>query len=193
VEVVNPDPQVHRGVVDHDRLLWLGRETLIALGEDPDRPGLVGTPRRWANMWREFIAYDPGKTETAFESVEVDQMVVVSGMRVWSMCEHHLLPFWADISIAYIAGEKVLGLSKFARIAHQFAHQLQIQERMVQQIADEVCRLTGSADVAVLARGQHLCMIMRGIKTDGLMTTSVMRGLFRETDARAEFLSLANS
>ena len=193
MEVVNPDPQVHRGVVDHDRLLWLGRETLIALGEDPDRPGLVGTPRRWANMWREFIAYDPGKTETAFESVEVDQMVVVSGMRVWSMCEHHLLPFWADISIAYIAGEKVLGLSKFARIAHQFAHQLQIQERMVQQIADEVCRLTGSADVAVLARGQHLCMIMRGIKTDGLMTTSVMRGLFRETDARAEFLSLANS
>jgi len=194
VAAIDPDPQVSGPAVAHADLVHLGRQLLIALGEDPDRLGLAGTPLRWANLWSEFIEYDPGRTETTFESVEVDQMVVVSGMRVWSMCEHHLLPFWADISIAYIAGEKVLGLSKFARIAHQFAHRLQIQERLVQQIADEVTRLTGSGDVAVLARGQHLCMIMRGVQTDGVMTTSVMRGVFREkAEVRAEFLSLVGS
>lgn len=191
--VVHPDPQVSGPGVDHARLVVLGRELLVALGEDPDRQGLAGTPLRWANMWREFIEYDPGRIGTTFESVEVDQMVVVSGMRIWSMCEHHMLPFWADIHVAYIAGDRVLGLSKFARIAHQFAHRLQIQERLVQDIADEVSRLTNSPDVAVLARGQHLCMVMRGIQTDGPMTTSVMRGVFREkAEARAEFLSLVN-
>ena len=169
----------------------LGYQLLILLGEDPGREGLVGTPARWASFWREFIEYDPGRTETAFEAIETDQMVVVTGIRVWSLCEHHLLPFWCDLSIGYITRDKVLGLSKFARIAHQFAHQLQIQERLVQQIADEITRLTNSEDVAVLARGCHTCMIMRGIKTDGTMVSSMMRGVFREkAEARAEFLRL---
>ena len=120
--------------VDYSRLLELGRELLIAIGEDPDREGLLDTPRRWADWWREFIEYDPGTTETTFQSTTADQMVCVSGMRVFSLCEHHLLPMWCDVSIGYIAGERVLGLSKFARIAHQFAHQLQIQERLGVQI-----------------------------------------------------------
>lgn len=177
--------------VDYPRLLELGRELLVALGEDPEREGLLETPRRWADAWREFIEYDPGKTETCFDSVAVDQMVTVSGLRVTSLCEHHLLPFWCDVAIGYIAEEKVLGLSKFARIAHQFAHQLQLQERLGQQIADEVSRITGTENVAVVLRGEHLCMTTRGIRTPGTMTSSVMRGVFRaEFETRMEFLRL---
>lgn len=185
-------PQVHRSTVDYERLLTIGRDLLVAIGEDPDREGLVDTPRRFAAWWREFIEYDPGTVDTTFEAVSTDQMVIVSGLRVWSLCEHHLLPFWCDVSIGYITGDRVLGLSKFARIAHQVAHRPQLQERIVQEIADEVERLVQSRGVAVIASGQHLCMTMRGIKTDGRMKTSVMRGVFREdSDARREFLSLA--
>lgn len=169
-------------------------ELLLAIGEDPARPGLIDTPRRFANAWAEFIDYDPGTTDTTFETITTDQMVVVSGMRVWSICEHHLLPFWCDISIGYIAQHKVLGLSKFARIAHQFAHRLQLQERLVDQIADEISHLADTPHVAVLGRGQHLCMVMRGIQTPGIMTSSVMRGLFFDNPiARSEFLSLSMS
>lgn len=167
---------------------------LDALGEDPARPGLENTPIRWANWWAEFLEYDPGETETVFESYEADQLVAVRGMRVWSLCEHHLLPFFADVTIGYIPREQVLGLSKFARIAHQFAHRLQVQERLVVQIADEIQRVTGSPDVAVLVEGVHLCMTMRGIRTPATMTSSVLRGCFRsEPAARQEFLALAHS
>lgn len=177
--------------VDYAKLLELGRELLVALGENPDREGLEDTPRRWADWWREFIEYDPGKTDTSFSSSSSGQLVCVSGMRVWTLCEHHLLPFYCDVSIGYITGERVLGLSKFARIAHQFAHQLQIQERLGQQIADEVCRLTGTEDVAVLLKGEHLCMSARGIRTPGLMTSSIMRGAFQQDyEKRMEFLTL---
>ena len=164
---------------------------LLAIGEDPSRPGIVDTPRRFADMWREFIEYEPGRVDTVFESVETDQMVVVSGMRVWSLCEHHMLPFFCDISVGYIAADRVLGLSKLGRIAHACAHRLQIQERLVQQIADTVVGVVGTEDVAVLASGEHLCMTMRGIKTPAKMVSSVMRGTFRENvETRAEFLSL---
>lgn len=176
---------------DYSDLLRIGRELLVALGEDPEREGLWETPRRFADAWREFIDYDPGQTETCFEHTSTDQMVVVSGMRVWSLCEHHLLPFWCDIAIGYIATDRVLGLSKFARIAHECAHRLQLQERLAQQIADRIEQVTQCSDVAVLARGEHLCMTMRGIRTPARMTSSVMRGVFRdESETRAEFLRL---
>ena len=177
--------------VDYIRLLELGRELLVALGEDPDRDGLRDTPRRWADWWREFLEYDPGTTETCFDSISTDQMVCVSGIRVWSMCEHHLIPFWCDVAIGYITRGKVLGLSKFARIAHQFAHRLQLQEQLGHQIADEGSRITGTEDIAVVLKGEHLCMTSRGIRTPGIMTSSVMRGVFRaESDTRMEFFRL---
>lgn len=189
--VVNSDAQVYRRGVDFDRLQWLGRELLIAIGEDPDREGVKDTPKRWAKWWRGFIEYEPGKIDTTFSSVTTDQMVVVSGMKVWSLCEHHLLPFWCNISVAYIATDYVLGLSKFARIAHKYAHRLQIQEQLTHQIADEIQQVTGSESVAVLGKGEHLCMTMRGIQTPALMTSSVMRGAFYDNaSARQEFLSL---
>ncbi len=127
--------------VDYPRLLALGRELLIAIGEDPEREGLQETPRRWADAWREFIEYDPGTVDSCFESVSTDQMVVVPGMRVWSICQHHLLPIWADISIGYIATDRILGLYKFARITQKYAHQLQLQERLYKEIADEIVML----------------------------------------------------
>ncbi len=191
MEIKPATAQVYRPAVDYETLLRLGRELLVALGEDPDREGLLETPRRFASLWREFVEYEPGNTDSTFEAVTTDQMVIVKGIRVWSVCEHHLLPFWCDLAIAYIAYDKVLGLSKFARIAHQAAHRPQIQERLVHEIADEIERLTGSPDVAVIGKGVHLCMIMRGIKTPGEMVTSVMRGVFRKPEVRAEFISLA--
>jgi GTP cyclohydrolase I len=192
-EVV-PEEQLTTRIVDYPKLLELGRELLVALGEDPDREGLQDTPRRWADWWREFIEYDPGKTETTFSAVSTDQVVCVSGMRVFSLCEHHLLPMWCDVSIGYIPAGKVLGLSKFARIAHQFAHRLQIQERLGQQIADEIGRITGSTDVAVVLKGEHLCMSARGIRTPGVMTSSIMLGTFRsDHDLRMEFMQMIQS
>lgn len=189
----HPDSQAGRpAVVDVARLEAIARELLLAIGEDPDREGLAATPRRWAAWWREFIEHDPGTLDTTFVAAEADQMVVVSGIRVWSLCEHHLLPFWCDVAIGYVAAGRVLGLSKFARVARKFAQRLQVQERLTQQVADEISRLTGSPDVAVIARGEHLCLSARGARTPALMTSSVMRGAFLEQPAaRSEFLLIA--
>jgi GTP cyclohydrolase I len=165
-------------------------QLLYAIGEDPKREGLQNTPARVARFWKEFIEYDPGNHETVFESVKVNQMVAVSGMRVWSLCEHHLLPFWCDVSIGYIANDKVLGLSKFGRIAKKHAHKLQVQERLVENIAADVIKIVGTENVAVIAKGEHLCMTMRGIQTPAVMSSSSINGSFLHAEVRAEFLSL---
>jgi GTP cyclohydrolase I len=186
-----PRAQQSQKNVDYPKLLELGRELLIAIGEDPDREGLQDTPSRWASWWQEFIEYDAGTTDTVFSTVSTDQMVCVSGLRVFSLCEHHLLPMWCDVAIGYIPIDRILGLSKFARVAQKFAHQLQVQERLAEQIADEISRLTSTKSVAVILKGEHLCMSSRGIRTPGIMTTSVMRGVFREQyETRMEFLRL---
>ncbi|MFE5908490.1 GTP cyclohydrolase I [Streptomyces wedmorensis] len=176
-----------------DPLESIARRLLIEIGEDPDREGLRDTPRRYARWWREFIDYDAGNLDTVFSSVASNQTVMVSGMRVWSLCEHHLLPFNCDLTVAYRAHDSLLGLSKFARIAHKHAHKLQVQERLVADIAAEIEEITKSPDVAVIGRGEHLCMTMRGIKTGAQMTSAVFRGVFRENSfERTELLSLMN-
>ncbi|GLQ22612.1 GTP cyclohydrolase 1 [Algimonas ampicilliniresistens] len=188
-------PDQHRTpkTVDHAKVKDLVRELLIALGENPDREGLLDTPRRIADFWRDFIEYDPGKLETTFDSVRHNQMVAVTGMRVWSMCEHHMLPFWCDVSVAYIAHDKVLGLSKFARIAHKNAHALSLQEKLVADISDDLKTILGTKDVAVVAKGEHLCMTMRGIKTPHRMISSALDGQFLQAETRAEFFNLVNA
>lgn len=169
----------------------IGTALLLAVGEDPQREGLQETPHRWARWWQEFTNYNPGNTDTTFESIEADQMIVVKGIKVWSLCEHHLLPFWCEIAIGYISKERVLGLSKFARIAQKHSHRLQIQEALVRDIAIDVSSLALTDDVAVLAAGEHLCMQMRGIRSEGVLISSYMGGSFRSEQAvRAEFLSL---
>lgn len=175
---------------NYNKVKDLTRQLLEAIGEDPDREGLKDTPRRVADYWREFIEYHPGNHTTSFESVKVDQMVVVSGMRVWSLCEHHLLPFWCDVSIGYITGTKVLGLSKFGRIAKLHAHKLQLQERLVDDIASHVMKVAGTENVAVVAVGEHLCMTMRGVQMPATMISSSINGSFHAVEVRAEFMQL---
>lgn len=167
----------------------LARGILVAIGENPDRDGLRDTPARYARWWREFTRYDPGTLDTVFESPRSGDLVMVSGIEVWSLCEHHLLPFSCSISIGYLPRGVQLGLSKFARVAHQHAHRLQSQEQMCADIADDIEKLTQSPDVAVIGRGAHLCMAMRGVRTPATMTTSVWRGVFRESTLRGEALA----
>ncbi|MFZ4504542.1 MAG: GTP cyclohydrolase I [Methylovulum sp.] len=178
--------------MNREKVAALIEELLREIGEDPTREGLLETPRRVAKFWDEFINYDAGKITTCFESIKTDQLIMLSGIRVYSLCEHHLLPFWCDISIGYLADTKVIGISKIARIAQKHAHKLQLQERLVDQIAEEMREITGSENIAVIGSGVHTCMTMRGIRINGTMTSSSMHGEFRENDAlRAEFLSLS--
>ncbi|AGL16485.1 GTP cyclohydrolase I [Actinoplanes sp. N902-109] len=178
-------------VTTEDPLVGLARQLLTEIGEDPDRDGLRDTPVRFARWWREFINYEPGSVGTLFESVGTSQLVVVSDIQVWSLCEHHLLPFNCAVTIAYRPTGRLLGLSKFARVAHQHAHKLQVQERLVNQIALDVATLTGTPDVAVIAKGEHLCMTMRGIKAAAQMTSTAYRGGFSTDPAlRSELFDL---
>ncbi|WSQ13229.1 GTP cyclohydrolase I [Streptomyces sp. NBC_01231] len=191
IEVLTEDLALLEGE-DKDPLESIARQLLVAIGEDPDREGLQETPARYARWWREFTGYDPGAVDTLFETTASGSLVAVSGISVWSLCEHHLLPFSCRITIGYLPRQKMLGLSKFARIAHQHAHKLQSQEQLSQQIADDVERLTGSPDVAVVGRGEHLCMAMRGIRTPATMTTAVWRGALKDAALRSELIALTN-
>jgi GTP cyclohydrolase I len=166
---------------------------LIALGVDTSRPDLQETPQRVARFYKEFFDWQPGTMDTAFtEECVSDQMVTVSNVRVWSICAHHMLPFFTDMSMGYIADKRVLGLSKFARIAHAIAHGLQTQENIAEQVADKIAEVTGTNNVAVLCEnGMHTCMTMRGIRTAGSMNNAVMRGVFlTDSSARTEFYNL---
>ena len=157
-------------------------QILDTIGEDLGREGLVETPARVARFWEEFIEYDPGKVDVTFEAVQTDQMIICKNIQVFSLCEHHLLPFTCDVSIAYIPVKSVIGLSKLARIAHKHAHKLQLQERLTRDIATEVQQITDSESVAVLTKGVHMCMRMRGIKSSGSMIVSDLRGKFKQPD-----------
>jgi GTP cyclohydrolase I len=151
---------------------------------------LADTPKRVAAFYNDFLNYTDDNIDSTFKGFEADQLIAATGIRVWSLCAHHLLPFSADVSIGYIANSHVIGISKLARIAHLHAHKLQLQERLVRDIADDLETKVGQS-VAVTASGQHLCMTMRGIKTPAIIHSQVMRGAFLEKDAtRAEFLRL---
>jgi len=151
----------------------LYRRLLLAIGEDPDRPGLAETPRRVAAWWAEFLNRDPGRLQTSFPyECRGHGWVSLGGIATWSLCEHHLLPFSLQLTIAYIPAGRVAGLSKLVRIAHACASRLQLQERLTDQVAAAVAQVTGAADVGVWAHGEHLCMSMRGIRAPGALTTT---------------------
>jgi GTP cyclohydrolase IA len=182
-----------RAPVDTDAIERAVRTILEATGQDLSREDLRETPRRVARFYAEFMGWDAGNVETYFPAPSVsDQMVTVSGVRVWSMCAHHMLPFYTDVSMGYVARGGVLGLSKFPRIALAVAHDFQTQELIAEQIADEIERVTHSPDVAVLAEsGVHTCAVMRGVRTPCSMNNAVMRGVFRTLpSSRAEFYNL---
>jgi GTP cyclohydrolase I len=172
------------------------REMLGLLGEDPDRDGLVKTPSRVARSWAFLTAgysIDPRAVvgDALFEA-EYDEMVVVRDVEVYSLCEHHLLPFYGRVHIAYLPSEKIVGLSKLARLAEVYARRLQVQERLTTEIATAINDILEPKGVGVVMEAKHLCMMMRGVeKQESLAVTSCMLGRFR-TDARTrgEFLSL---
>jgi GTP cyclohydrolase I len=171
------------------------REILVEIGEDPDRQGLKGTPDRVHRMYAELTAgyhVDPDRLiNGAVFDVEYSEMVVVKDIPFYSLCEHHLLPFFGTAAVAYIPRGKVIGLSKIPRVVEMYARRLQVQERMTQQIADFVNDRLGPQGVGVVVEANHLCAVMRGIRKPGtVMTTSAVLGLFRSRDrTRAEFFS----
>jgi GTP cyclohydrolase I len=172
------------------------REILIGLGENPEREGLLDTPARAAKAMQYLChGYDQSIEEIvngALFASDNDEMVIVDNIELYSLCEHHLLPFIGKAHVAYIPTGKVLGLSKIARLVDMFARRLQIQENLTRQIADAVQQVTGAAGVAVVIEAQHMCMMMRGVeKQNSTMNTSVMLGAFRESsNTRQEFLQL---
>jgi len=174
------------------------RDILEMIGENPSREGLVRTPERYEKALRFLTSgYSTSLEEIVNEavfSVKVDEMVMVKDIEFFSMCEHHLLPFFGKVHVAYLPKDKVIGLSKIPRIVNMFARRLQLQERMTQQIAEAVQSAISPRGVAVLVEAQHFCMMMRGVEKQHSGTvTSNMLGDFRKSKAtRDEFLALVN-
>jgi len=172
------------------------RDILEIIGENPSREGLVRTPERYEKALRFLTSgYSTSLEEIVNEavfSVKVDEMVMVKDIEFFSMCEHHLLPFFGKVHVAYLPKDKVIGLSKIPRIVNMFARRLQLQERMTQQIAEAVESAIAPRGVAVLVEAQHFCMMMRGVEKQHSGTvTSNMLGTFRKSKAtRDEFLAL---
>jgi len=174
----------------------LYREILTRIGEDPSRDGLLRTPERMEKAMA-FLTrgYNMNVTDVlhgALFDVEYDEMVIVKDVEFFSMCEHHLLPFFGKAHIAYLPNGKVIGLSKIARLVDVFARRLQVQERLTRQIADAIAEAIDPQGVAVILEAQHLCMMMRGVEKQHSSTvTSAMLGVFKtQLQTRNEFLSL---
>ncbi|MFV2001324.1 MAG: GTP cyclohydrolase I FolE [Acidimicrobiia bacterium] len=175
------------------------RDQLIELGEDPDREGLARTPLRVAKAM-DFLtsgyttSLDEVVNGAIFDAEGASEMVIVRDVEYYSMCEHHMLPFYGKATVAYLPKGKIIGLSKIARIVDVYARRLQVQERLTNQVADAMMDILDPYGVGVVIEGKHLCMMMRGVqKQESNMVTSAMRGTFK-TDAltRSEFLNFTN-
>ncbi len=181
--------------VDEERAAAAVRELIAAIGEDPDRPGLADTPQRIARMYQELFAgvhFDP--RQILRESLEEahNEMVIVRDIPFYSLCEHHLLPFYGVAHVGYVPSGRVVGISKLARVVEAFAKRPQVQERLTTQVAECIQECLQPNGVAVVIEAEHLCMTMRGVKKPGSrVVTSAVRGSFRRRAVtRAEFLSL---
>lgn len=172
------------------------KNILIGIGEDPNREGLLGTPERVAKsleyLTRGYRQNIDEVINGAIFTAESDDMIIVKNIEFYSMCEHHMLPFFGKCHIGYIPNGKIIGVSKLARVVDMFARRLQIQERLNKQVAQSIMDILGSEGVGVVMEAQHMCMLMRGVeKQNSVMTTSAMLGSFRKEDStRGEFLTL---
>jgi GTP cyclohydrolase I len=181
--------------VDHARIEAAVREILTAVGEDPDREGLRETPARVARMYAELFSGlrdDPRTHLSRTFTQKYDEMVLVKDVCFASMCEHHLLPFMGKAHVAYLPNGKIVGLSKIPRVIESLAHRPQVQERMTEELADLLMGELGARGVGVVLEATHTCMAIRGVrKTGSVMTTSAMRGAFREKQStRSELMAL---
>ncbi len=176
----------------------LAREMLVRLGEDPNREGLLKTPERFFHALQYLTKgyrEDPEEIlKAALFSVDYDEMVIVKDIEMFSLCEHHILPFFGKVHVAYIPKGKVIGLSKVPRLVEVFARRLQVQERLTVQIAETIQKAIQPLGVGVVIEARHLCMMMRGVeKQHSATVTSSMLGAFRAQQTRQEFLSLIHA
>ena len=182
-------------MVDNDAVVEAVRSLLLAIGENPEREGLEGTPRRIAQMYKEVFGgmdQDPIQVLSVGFEEGHEEMVVVKDIPFYSMCEHHLLPFHGVVHVGYIPKGRIVGISKLARAVDIYARRPQVQERLTSQIADAVMDVLKPRGVGVVIEAEHLCMTMRGVKKPGSkVVTSATRGIFRSKEAtRSEFMAI---
>jgi GTP cyclohydrolase I len=175
--------------MDEERVKKLVRELIIEVGEDPTREGLRETPERIANMYKEIFGGYDSDSELSVQFSEDSDVVIARDIQFYSMCEHHMLPFYGKIHIAYSPNGRVFGISKLVRLVEKFSKRLQIQERLTKNIADEL-HSQGVKGVVVLADAEHLCMKMRGVKNDATLSSSAFRGIYENKEEKAGIMSL---
>ena len=175
--------------MDQERVKRLVRELIIELGEDPTREGLRGTPARIASMYKEIFGGYDSDSELSVQFSEDSDVVVARDIQFYSMCEHHMLPFFGRVHIAYSPDGRVFGVSKLVRLVEKYAKRLQIQERLTRNIADELYS-RGVRGVAVVAEAEHLCMRMRGVKNGARMTSSAFRGIYQKGIEREGIMTM---
>ena len=175
--------------MDKDRVKRLVRELIAEIGEDPLREGLLDTPTRIADMYEEiFSGYDT-KSELSVKFSEDSDVIIAKDIQFYSMCEHHMVPFFGKIHIAYSPNGKVFGISKLVRLVEKYTKRLQIQERLTKNIADELYS-EGVKGVVIIIEGEHFCMKMRGVKNDAKMNTIAYRGIYEKKETRTDILAM---
>lgn len=177
------------GTINKNKIEKLIRQLLVELGENPNREGLIGTPKRIAEMYEEIFSGYKMNSELDVSFSEETNAIIARDIQFYSMCEHHMLPFYGRIHIAYVPNGKVFGLSKLVRLAEKYSRRMQIQERLTTEIADEVSK-RGVSGVIVIAEGEHLCMKMRGVRNNNSIMTIAYRGVFEEKGIRENILNL---
>ena len=175
--------------LDKERVKKLVRELIIELGEDPTREGLRKTPERIAEMYNEIFSGYDSDSQLSIQFSEDSDVVIAKDIQFYSMCEHHILPFFGKIHIAYSPNGRVFGISKLVRLVEKYSRRLQIQERLTKNIADEL-HSQGVKGVIVMAEAEHLCMKMRGVKNDSKMTSITYRGIYQDSKEKDNIVSL---
>ena len=175
--------------MDKERVKKLVRELIIEIGEDPTREGLKDTPERIANMYQEIFDGYESDSELSVQFSEDSDVVVARNIQFYSMCEHHMLPFFGKIHIAYSPNGRVFGISKLVRLVEKYSKRLQIQERLTKNIADELFA-QGVKGVVVLADAEHLCMKMRGVRNDATLTSSAYRGIYENKEEKESIMTM---
>jgi len=179
-------------IINKKKIEKLLRQLLIELGENPDREGLIGTPNRMAEMYEEIFSGYRMNAHLDVSFSEESDAIIVKDIQFYSMCEHHMLPFYGKINIAYIPSGKVFGISKLVRLVEKYSRRLQIQERLTKEIADEIMRM-GVKGGLIVAEGEHLCMKMRGVRNSSFIMTIAHRGILQQKELREHVLALIYS
>jgi GTP cyclohydrolase I len=180
---------VSSSAINKRKVAKLVRQLLHELGENPDREGLAGTPDRIADMYEEIFGGYVMDAELDVSFSEETESIIAKDIQFYSMCEHHMLPFFGKIHIAYVPSGRVFGVSKLVRLVEKYSRRLQIQERLTKQVADELYRM-GVKGALVIAEGEHLCMKMRGVRNDSSITTIAHRGVMTQKDVREHVMAL---